>query len=132
MLTRTERGELSLESFSVECFFDSLFQECKNKHELDWLEERLKCCLEVAKEDYLDQCLEDLEEVDISTKRFKTLKESQVIRDKDGKEVDNRCECDVIADIFQRAIKRKNFTKEEKRKAENELLYDDDRYLDMF
>ncbi|MCD3223976.1 hypothetical protein [Clostridium botulinum] len=65
-------------------------------------------------------------------KQFKTLKESKIMWDEWAKEVDNECECDVIADIFQRAIRRKGFTKEEKIKAENELLYDDDRYLDMF
>ncbi|MCD3223977.1 hypothetical protein [Clostridium botulinum] len=57
MLTRTERGSLRFEDLSMQCFMIDLFQECKNRHEVEWLSEQLRCCLEVVKED----TLEDLE-----------------------------------------------------------------------
>ncbi|MCD3234815.1 hypothetical protein IRP63_14610 (plasmid) [Clostridium botulinum] len=38
--------------------------------------------------------------------------------------MDNECECDVIADIFQRAIKRKGLTKEEVSSISKEMLSD--------
>ena len=48
MLTRNEKGKLTLDSLELEIFFDDLFEMCDNQHELDWVLDQIQVCAELC------------------------------------------------------------------------------------
>lgn len=55
MLSRNEKGKLSLDGLDLEIFLGDLFSECKNKHEITWLEEQITGCTEGIAEERLEE-----------------------------------------------------------------------------
>ncbi|HBG6317791.1 TPA: hypothetical protein ACGI4L_001480 [Clostridioides difficile] len=54
MLNRDSKGKLMLNSLDLEIFLDDLFHRCKNKHEVEWLEQSIAEHVEKVAEEVIE------------------------------------------------------------------------------
>lgn len=48
MISRSERDKIRVHTLDLEIFFDEMFEQCRDQHELDWVLEQIQGCAELS------------------------------------------------------------------------------------
>ncbi|EDS78067.1 hypothetical protein CBC_0711 [Clostridium botulinum C str. Eklund] len=55
MLERNEKGKLFLRSLDLQIFLGNLYAECRNQHEVEWVQEQLSDAVECLAEERIEE-----------------------------------------------------------------------------